>query len=219
MCKVPYINMKYYLVFIIISHVSIASIGKLKFVKGSVLVNNKEAKTQTQINNKDTISTKKKSLTIIEFKDGSKIKLSEKSKLVISNYLADKRDVNLKEGNGFFNIIKSKVSKKENFSVKTKTASLGVRGTTFFVSYGISLNNDDTWICVNEGQVDVTAKSTTVLVNAGQGVQVVKGKSPSNPAPLPWTKKLNWNFNSKKDLENKVSIEEAYSDPLDIEYD
>lgn len=93
---------------------------------------------------------------------------------------------------------------------------MGVRGTEFFVSYGTS--NNDTWMCVNEGVVQVDSdKRKGVNVKAGEGVKV--SKSVSDPKFLPWTKKLNWNFNPKKDLENKVSIEDAYKDPLNFDYD
>ena len=122
-------------------------------------------------------------------------------------------------GSSFFSILKSKVrnNKKYKYQVKTKQAAMGVRGTEFFVAYGKS---KDSWMCVNEGLVEVQSHSSNkkVLVKSGEGVRI-DGKV-SDPKALPWTKKLNWKMTGNaSDLENKVSIEDAYSDPLDQDYD
>ena len=96
---------------------------------------------------------------------------------------------------------------------------MGVRGTEFFASYG---SGKDIWMCVNEGIVSVKSKSENkqTLVNAGEGVVIKKGSGTSKPKPLAWTKKLNWNMDPKVgEVVNKVSIEAAYSDLLDEDYD
>lgn len=96
---------------------------------------------------------------------------------------------------------------------------MGVRGTELFASYG---TGKDVWMCVNEGIVSVRSKKEKkgTLVKAGEGVVVKKGKWTSKPKPLAWTKKLNWNMDpASGDVVNKVSIESAYSDLLDEDYD
>ena len=110
---------------------------------------------------------------------------------------------------------------KDKFVVKTKNASFGVRGTEFFISYGKD-RAKDAWMCVNEGLVRVSPKDSkeSVDVKAGEGVQVKDKKSVSTPKPLAWTSKLNWNLDSSKgQLENKVNIDDAYTDLLDQDYD
>ena len=50
-------------------------------------------------------------------------------------------------------------------------------------------------------------------------VKIPFGKNTSEPRPLAWTRKLNWSMDSTKDVENKVDIQQAYYDLLNIDYD
>lgn len=203
-------------------------VGEFLYVKGVIKI--KQGKKQANATkgqrflNKSIIQSGKGALAVISLIDGSKIKLSENSKIIIS--IAPKRptQVGIFKGSSFFNVLKSKVISKDKFIVKTKNAALGVRGTQFFVSYGKEDNNksSDAWMCVNEGLVRVTPKdsSKSVEVKEGQGVHIKDSKSVSNPRALAWTRNLNWKFDSTNgELENKVNIEDAYSDPLDQDYD
>lgn len=96
----------------------------------------------------------------------------------------------------------AKVTKK-NFKIRTSATSFGVRGTQFFVQVN---GPDDQWMCVNEGVVNVTSKSSTVDVPAGKGVFVDK-KSISKPQAYKWTKGINWKMDSKEGtLEHKINL-------------
>ena len=99
---------------------------------------------------------------------------------------------------------------------------MGVRGTTFFASFG-KKESTDIWMCVNEGVVGVHSSSEKKgkLVKAGEGVKIANGENTSKPKPLPWTKNLNWKFESEnaEELINKLNIEDAYSNPLDFYYE
>jgi len=175
----------------------------------------------------DIVRTRKGSLAILSLEGGSKLKLNPDSAVTIKSTQKNNEEVFLNKGSAFINVLKSKLKKsaKPKFRLKTKTVSMGVRGTSFFASYGKTQNKKvrkDIWMCVNEGLVEVVNQKSKqkVQVKAGEGIKVEKGDKISEPKPLEWTKKLNWNMDEAKgDLENKVSIEEAYSDPLDEDYD
>lgn len=98
---------------------------------------------------------------------------------------------------------------------------MGVRGTEFFVAHG-KKSSGDIWMCVSSGEVVVKAKTEkkATSVKAGEGIVIKGGKETSNPKPLAWTQKLNWNMDPKKGkVENTISIDQAYSDVLDFDYD
>ncbi|MBH46868.1 MAG: hypothetical protein CME71_01715 [Halobacteriovorax sp.] len=160
-------------------------------------------------------------LVVLKGSDGSVVKLDENSSLEItkmakSSQSNDETMYSIVKGSGFFNFPKNPNKKT---TVRTKTASMGVRGTEFFVAHGKS---SDVWMCVNEGLVAVTSTEVTkpVLVKAGEGIKLAGGTSISDPKALPWTRKLNWKFDpTLGDLKNTVSIEEAYASPLEMDID
>lgn len=162
-------------------------------------------------------------LVILKGDDGSVVKLTEGAALEITKLdpisSGGQTLYSLVKGAAFFQFPKIKNRKS---GVRTKTVAMGVRGTEFFVSHGSGSNVDDVWMCVNEGLVAVdTAKADKeVLVKAGEGVRIQSGLSISTPQELPWTKKLNWEMDENaENLDNTVSIEEAYATPLDIDID
>jgi len=202
-------------------------IGKVLFVKGKATFAQKGQKQNIvkkglTFDNKTFFITGKKSLVILSLNDGSKIKVSPNSKLYVNMPAKKATSTSLLKGNAFFYVLKSKLRKKDKFVVKTKFAAMGVRGTEFFVSYGQGNNPKDVWMCVKEGLVAVKRKADkkATLVKTGEGVQISKSDGVTAPTPLPWTEKLNWNMAPDKgDLENKVNIEDAYTDLLDKDYD
>jgi hypothetical protein len=80
----------------------------------------------------------------------------------------------------------------------------------------------DLWLCVNEGAVDVSIPETgqSVVVNEGEGISIVGGVKLTQPRFYPWTRGLNWNFDtSSGDVEDKTDLNQAYDDLLDQDYD
>lgn len=196
-------------------------VGKAMIVKGDVKFvskgNEKPLLKGQSLLDGDRVVTQASSLALIRLKDGSHLKLGSDSEVVIQPPRS--KGVRLEKGSLFAKVRKSMEKKQQQqFKVRTKSAVAGVRGTEFFTSYGTK--EDDVWLCVNEGSVEVTSKGfQPVLVRQGEGISVT-AKGVSQPKPLPWTKKLNWNMNPEsKDLENKVDIESAYTDLLDQDYD
>ena len=58
--------------------------------------------------------------------------------------------------------------KKNNFSIRTQNASVGVRGTNFDIMF----NKHGTEVSVNSGTIDVTTPSGSIVVKAGQVYRV-----------------------------------------------
>lgn len=193
--------------------------GVIKFIKGDVKINNKKAKTKQVFNFGDTFTTSKSSLAIISIDNKSILKLKQNTKLTIEKPIINDVTQNifsLAKGEIFLN---AKNTKKDKYQVKTRTAVFGVRGTEFFVSESGDKNN--TWMCVNEGQVSVSIKGKTqeVLVNAGQGVVVNSNKLPK-VKNYAWTKKLNWKMSGDyEELKDETDIQNINYDIQNFDYD
>ena len=220
--------MKILLIFLTLSIFSIqsyASIGTATKVEGKVFLERSgkltPLKNSDKIEKNDIIITGPNSLALLEFENHSTHKIGEKTRIKVNNI--GKRGFFSLFSGSLISFIKPKKDKKKHFRIKTKAAVVGVRGTKFFVSYGPSKNPNDSWVCVNEGSVEVKSRKGKQkrIVNAGEGVSIFyKTKAVSEPAKLEWTKNINWELNSEaKDLKNKISIEDAYKDLLDVDYD
>jgi len=129
---------------------------------------------------------------------------------------------------------------REQFRVRTRTAVMGVRGTQFYASW----NNDQPrsrkkagvdsplWACVREGEIEVKSVrgthasdpkegSSTVIVRAGEGIQIPARGSLPAPRPFEWTRELNWNMDpqgGKLDLNDQASLTYGAS-PVEVFYD
>ncbi len=200
--------------------------GICKEFKGSAFVRRAGKKINLskglKILESDTVVTGPGSFALIEFQDHSTHKVGENSSL----------DINELNEDGFFTLLKGsiislvvpkkKIDKKKHFRIKTRSSVAGVRGTQF-VSYGTKEKKDDVWVCVHEGEVEVShlTSQSTQQVKAGEGVSIFsKTKKVSKPKALAWTKKINWNMNPVKgEIENSISIDDAYKNLLDVDYD
>ena len=80
--------------------------------------------------------------------------------------------------------------------VRTLTAVAGVRGTEFFVEYGRTIDRCPAiWLCVNSGgvEVEVSDSGEEIVVDAGEGINIVGGTRLTKPRRYAWTRNLNWN--------------------------
>ncbi len=93
----------------------------------------------TQIFEKDTIRTEAHSLVGLIFKDNTRMSIGQKSEFTIEEYefnLGEKKErftTNLSKGS--LECVTGLISKvnPETFKLKTKTATMGIRGTHFIV--------------------------------------------------------------------------------------
>ncbi len=164
----------------------------------------------------DTIATKARSyfvFSLTQEKGVATFKVGPNSTFTIS----EAKSLSLEKGSVFSKFIAREKSDDIKFEVRTKMASLGVRGTYFFTSYGKS--DDDIWMCVKEGLVEVSdvKKKEKKTVKAGEGVFINQDKV-GKPQFYPWTKKINWNLDEGQNIEQDLSLDKMYTDLLDVDY-
>ena len=192
---------------------------ELIYTQGSVRVNGEVGVKGKKLIEGDLIETGENSLAIVSFDSLAKTKILPNSFLKVIADNETKTTVELSMGALMAQVRKVDKNNADKFVVKAKSVAMGVRGTEFFVAYGKS-NSEDLWMCVEEGLVAVKDEKlkSEVFVKTGQGVKITTSEI-SLPTALPWTKKLNWNMDETKKLDQSISIEEAYSDPLGQDYD
>jgi ferric-dicitrate binding protein FerR (iron transport regulator) len=171
----------------------------------------------SQLQPGDTVSTGAASLAILESSRGSTIKMKENTRLRLDNLEKDV-EVHLQRGGVFSRIARLF---KDTFTVTTPSVAAGVRGTEFFIAYGLVIEEAaDIWLCVNEGSVTVQSAQQEVLVQAGEGVNIINGTRITEPRFYPWTRELNWNTDPEAGtVRDTTDLSSLYYDLLDIDYD
>ncbi len=166
----------------------------------------------------DTIRTGDDGLAIISVPDRADLKMRENSELTLDD-IEERISVELTKG-GLFSRVRRAVGR--NFDVRAQTVVAGVRGTEFFVAYGRTIEDaPDIWLCVNDGSVDVDVEGRdSVIVNAGEGVNILAAERITPPSFYPWTRDLNWNVDPDAgSVVDDTDLDAAYSDLLDQDYD
>jgi hypothetical protein len=189
--------------------------GKIAYSKGLVTVDAKPVALGQVVNEGQAVKTGEASIALVRLDDGSMLKLNANSELIL-----DPGGVRLQSGGVFSEVQKKKTT---HFYVRTKSVTMGVRGTRFFTAYGKEgKNGPDVWMCVEDGQVAVETPGNTksVVVNPGEGIFVPSGKDVTPPKPYGWTKGLNWNMDpAKGDIVDHTSLKSQYHDLTDQNYD
>lgn len=186
--------------------------GRVSHVLGKATVSGKPAKAGMALKDGDVVVSKTGATVVVELADGSLLKLRENTRMTIQGDNA----AELSLGGVFARV------KRAGFSLRTGSAVASVRGTEFFTAYGRkNRGKSDLWLCVNAGVVDVSSLEDDgkAEVTAGNGILIPAGKGPTKPQPYDWTKTLNWNMDPAVGaLEDKTSLDAAYSDLLDQDY-
>jgi ferric-dicitrate binding protein FerR (iron transport regulator) len=197
--------------------------GDIVYTYGEVVVHRRSnvlpAEIGMPVGQGDVIETGGQAMAVISLLDGAEMKLRENTTLSLDS-LGQRVSVHLSTGSVFSRVNKQIIS---GFSVKTETAIMGVRGTEFFVAYGRTIDrHPDIWVCVNTGSVEVAIIETqdTLIVEEGEGINIVGGTNLTSPQRYPWTRKLNWNMDpAAGEVIDRTDLEQAYSDLLDQDYD
>lgn len=160
---------------------------------------------------------------IIELKNKTKLKLAPQSEVRIERDDDSAQWIMLKSG-GVFTKVEPAAENKKRFKLSSKVATMGVRGTQFFMSYGKQKHKGhaDEWMCVNEGTVEITDRITnkSKSVKEGQGVLVDAHEGLTDPKEYEWTKKLNWKMDSNEGkIESDVNLDSAYTNLRRIIYE
>ncbi|MDC7222961.1 MAG: FecR family protein [Spirochaetales bacterium] len=166
----------------------------------------------------DTIETGKDSLALIELIQGRTLKVIDQTILVLENTRTD-TNLSLEKG-GLFVKVKGLLSDK--FFVRTETVAAGIRGTEFYVAYGRTFEEGaDVWLCVNEGSVNVEVidQDKSLIVEEGEGINILSGRELTEPREYKWTENLNWNTDpTEGSLVNETDPDSLYADLLDVDY-
>ena len=106
----------------------------------------------------------KKSFFVVKYQDGSRFMVRD-GDLKITKLTQHSSKVGLVRGT-LLSFVKPE--SKHNFSLETKTASLGVRGTKFWVSE----SEKETYLCVCQGKVSIGNDSGSVVVAKNEDIRV-----------------------------------------------
>ena len=167
-----------------------ASIGKVSLLKGEAIASRDQQNVAlfngTNLEFHDVIKTRANSQIQLTFEDKTVITLGSESVLDIQEYLNDEQNpkAKFKFSQGTFKSITGHIGKKapENFNLETRTATIGIRGTTVLGHIGQG-ETPDTIGC-SSGQIVVSAGGVSIVVNQGSQTSVSKGQAPTPPAPL-----------------------------------
>jgi len=170
---------KIFLIFILIASSLYADVAKVVALKGKAFITRAGKTIQvtrsTILERKDILITKSNSKVQLLFKDETIISVGKNSQLNIDEYVFDeKKDVQAEFSmvKGMFRTITGKIGKikPKNFKLKTKTASIGIRGTQIVTD--ISAKQER--IFCTEGQIEITnnLNNSSIIVNEGEFVSI-----------------------------------------------
>ena len=167
-----------------------ASVGKVSLLKGEATLQREAQKTPlsngASLEEKDIISTTKDAQIQLIFEDKTVITLGGESEFKIEEYFNDTKNpkAKFKFGQGTFKTITGQIGKTapENFTLETKTATIGIRGTT--LKGKISENGDAIGCTSGSIVVKVLGSDKFVVVPAGKITFVAPGKEPTPPADI-----------------------------------
>jgi hypothetical protein len=204
------------IVLFISSPLNISAENLLEYLEGDVVIlrdnDRLEGDFGMELEQGDIVLTQNDSLAILDLEGGRILKMKENSSLKLENLSRNTR-LELKKG-GVFSRVDHIVNGR--FEIRTESVVAGVRGTEFFVAFGKTENEaSDIWLCVNDGTVEVAIAGSkdSVLVNEGEGINILGGKELTPPEAYEWTKDLNWNTDPEAgNVRDELDLLDAYSD-------
>jgi hypothetical protein len=161
-----------------------AGIGHISAMRGDVTIDRGGQKIPVskgfEIQEKDTIFTTKKSKAQLKFKDNTVIRVGRNAEFKIEEYLYDKSNnskAKFKAKNGFFSAVTGGIGKvaKDRFKLKTKTSTIGIRGTHFQGTVDDSKGEEE--IACLRGAITVEIAGELLDVQAGEIMSIKDGVS------------------------------------------
>lgn len=119
----------------------------------------------------------------IKMSDGTLITVGGNSELKIEAFNTETNDASFDLAQGTLRTITGQIGKiaPDRFKIKTKTATMGIRGTDFITALGAQGAVDAACL---EGAISVTTGAGAVTVPAGQIASALPGAIPSAPVAL-----------------------------------
>ena len=168
--------MRYILILILSTSLLIASIGKVRAMKGSATLKRAgktiSVKTMQEIYEEDQLLTEKKARVQIILNDDTVITIGSNSSYTFNKFDKENNSVEMYLDRGFFRVITGKIGRiaPQKFKIATKNATMGIRGTQFMASITKKGEEID---CI-QGSITVTNLDKTVIVNAGDIARLQK---------------------------------------------
>jgi len=195
-----------------------ASIGKIAALRGEVTIERAKQEIVVsmgmEIEKNDLIHTKSKAKLQIVFNDNTIITMGKNADLAVNDYLYDERKpkAEFKMLSGVFRTVTGKIGKiaPNRFKIKTKTATIGIRGTTV----EISTTDDGDAVGFSKGHGSVTSDATgeTKDVGTGQMVTVTPNGKMGEVRTLDKKAFLNNDKKEKKKAKKEDAKKEKKSD-------
>jgi len=146
----------------------------------------------------DEIITGKSDLVILSYVNNSKIKIDPDSHIIVEDLepaeSGQRLSLFVKLGSLMIQFFNPK--KNHQLQVRTKNASLGVRGTKFLL--GIDETDQNVHVSVDEGRVAMmsTEDDDHEIIAAGESLVMEEGRRLTKPYASQWIRKLNWSMNN-----------------------
>ncbi|MCX6075515.1 MAG: transferrin-binding protein-like solute binding protein [Campylobacterales bacterium] len=178
--------MKILILLLLLTAAIFASVGEISSIKGSGTVTRAssdiDATIGLKLEEKDILKTKEDAKLQIIFKDGTIVTVGKSSTFDIAAYVYDKaKSDNSKVDFGFlegsFKSVTGQIGKiaPDKFNLKTKTATIGIRGTTI-------VGNQESVACT-QGTITISSNGVTQIVPAGMFSRTPPNAPPTPPQP------------------------------------
>jgi len=164
--------MKKLMLFFIFTLVSFANIGTIMVADGNAQIKRSahlvSVTNGMDIQKGDEIITQKKTRVQVMLNDDTVITIGPNSSYAFIDYMFDgskKSTIQMQANRGFFRSVTGKIGKiaPERFKVKTKLATIGIRGTDFSAQLG---KNTASYIC-NRGEITLKYANLQKSIVAG----------------------------------------------------
>ncbi len=126
--------------------------GKLVYVEGEVLINNRTAEIGDTVHTGDAVATSADGIAEITFGSRNILRFGENTRAVIDSEWKGVKMETGSMGAVLNGLARLGFDKDNRFQVKVPTASLGVRGTSFFISQP---EENETYFCTCYGQLHI----------------------------------------------------------------
>ncbi len=155
-----------------------AAIGTITALKGSATIDRHQlimpVKIGSTIDTTDIIQTSDKTLLQIIFSDKTAVTLGANTQFSVQSYQfgnAENSNAEFSLTKGFFKSVSGKIGKlaPQRFKIKTPTATIGIRGTT----YSIQANQDKTILKTFKGETYLVDNVSGISYSVAQNKQLV----------------------------------------------
>ncbi len=163
--------MRLIVLFLSLSMTLLASIGQVTALQGEAELTRKSEQLNVtkgmQIEINDNLTTQKHSKTQVILNDETIITIGPSSSYFFQIFQDDNDpEVMMQLQHGFFKVITGKIGKvaPQRFKIKTKAATIGIRGTQFMAS----VQNDEEKIGCIQGVIVVSTKDSEYTIKSGK---------------------------------------------------